>query len=307
MTRIIWPLIHLLSITCVLLLLWGGIETGQRLLNELWNVVHVAAFFIWTLLVGRISWCRKSPIRVLVPVVLLMAVIVGSVIEGLQQLRGSNFSLVDLTNDLTGAWLGLTVICYARIESIRYQRFVMLGPALLLLWFSFKSITLTIYDEIQMYQSFPVLIDFQSPEQQQRIWANTMQVVSAPDNASLNVLKLDFDTAEFSGFALQHFVGNWSDYQYLTLKIYRQQAKPLAMNCRINDRQHDLDGYGYQDRFHRQYRLNQGWNFINIALAEVQRAPTNRQLDLSKVTNLGCFVVRQPVQQTIYLHTISLY
>ncbi|EPJ50532.1 MAG: hypothetical protein OFPI_19800 [Osedax symbiont Rs2] len=307
MSRIIWPVTYLLSAICVLLLLWGGIETGHRLLNELWNIGHVAAFFVWTLLLGRISWCRKSSIAILVPVLLLLAVILGSVIEGLQWLRGSSFSFTDLFNDLTGAWLALTVIYYYRIESVKSGLLAMFGCGMLLLLLSLRSIAVTIYDEIQMHRSFPVLIDFQSPHQLHRILADAMQLVSAPDNDSLNVLKLDFDTSEYSGFALQHFIANWSQYDYLTLKIYRQQNAPVHINCRINDRQHDLQGYSYQDRFHRQYRLNHGWNFINISLQQVQNAPANRQLDLSQISNLGCFVLRQPINQTIYLHKISLY
>jgi len=307
MSRFIWPLTYLLSAICVLLLLWGGVESGNRLLNELWNIGHVAAFFIWTLLISRISWCNKLAVNVLIASMLLLTIIVGSAIEGLQLLRGSNFSLTDVLNDLTGAWMALTVIYYCRTESSKLQLIAMFSSALLLVLISFRNLAMTIYDEIQMYQNFPILVDFKSPDQQQRIWAKAMTIVSAPDNASLNVLKLDFDTAEYSGFALRYFVSNWRDYQYLALKIYRHQSPSVDINCRINDRQHDLHGYSYQDRFHRQYRLNKGWNFINIALAEVEKAPVNRLMDLSDVSNVGCFVVKQPIKQTIYLHTISLY
>ena len=307
MSRIIWPVTYLLSGICILLLLWGGVETGHRLLNELWNIGHIVAFFIWTLLVAKIPWCRKLPFAVFMTLLLVFSAVVGSSIEALQLLRGSNFSVTDLLNDLTGSWLALTIIYFSRNQPFRLPLLAMLSGAVVLSLFAFRSIAVTLYDEIQMYRNFPILVDFKTSLQRQRIWAEAMEIVSAPDNESIKVLKLDFDTAEYSGFALQHFVANWSEYQFLSLSLYRQQSTSLTINCRINDRQHDLDGYAYQDRFHSEYRIVQGWNVINIPLEEIQNAPTNRLMDLSDISNLGCFVVRQPMKQTLYLHTISLY
>lgn len=307
MTRLNWLLVCLLSSICIILLLWGGTGSNERLLTELWDVGHVVAFFCWSLLLSQLTFCKELPFNKFLLVALLCTAIVGTSIELLQLMRHSVFSSGDLIKDLTGTCLALSIICYYRPETKPLLKVTMIGVSLILSMISLKTLTITVYDEIQMYREFPVLVDFQDPEQQQRIHALDMKIVKSTEHSSLNMLQLDFNTANYSGFALLHFVGNWSKYSRLSMQIYRQQSTPLIIHCRINDMQHDINGFAYNDRFNRQYLLTQGWNIVDIALEEVKSSPINRELDLANVTHLGCFVISQPSRQTIFLSTISLY
>ena len=307
MDRLAWLSVVVLSGICISLLLWGGVDSNQRLLNELWNIGHVVAFFCWTLLLSRLAFCRALPFVTFLLVALLATAIVGTSIETLQLIRGSAFSLRDLIKDLTGTSLALSINGYYHHVTQRLLKFTLISVSLILSLISFKTLTMILYDEIQMYRDFPVLVDFQDPAQQQRIDALDMKMVSSVENSSLKLLQLNFNTANYSGFSLLHFIGNWSGYSHLSIKIYRRQSTALVIHCRINDRQHDIDGYAYQDRFNRQYLLTQGWNIIDISLQEVKTAPTNRELNLTNVSLLGCFVISQTERQTIFLQNISLY
>ena len=307
MARLSWILVCLLSVACIALLLWGGTQSHERLLTELWDIGHVVAFFCWTLLLARLAYCRALPFSQFMLVAILCTVIVGISIEALQLIRGSAFSLGDLIKDLTGSSLALSIISYYHRKTPRRLKFTIIGISFILSLISFKVLTMTVYDEIQMYREFPVLVDFQDITQQQRVHAKDMKIVQLPDNPSLNMLQINFNTANYSGFALQHFVGNWSVHSRLSLKIYRQQQTSLVLHCRINDRHHDRNGFAYNDRFNRQYLLIQGWNIIDINLLEVKTSPINRELDLADISHLECFVISQPNRETIFLDTILLY
>jgi len=162
-------------------------------------------------------------------------------------------------------------------------------------------------EEVKMYSSFPVLVDFSSPHQISRMAAREMSITEAPDNENHFVLKLEFDTSTYSGFSLKYFVSNWSEYNRLTIRLYLQQTAPLNITCRINDRQHDLDGYVDSDRYNQRFVLSRGWNVIEISLNDVRNSPANRLLDLTQVANLGCHVVRQPGARTVWLDSIVLH
>lgn len=307
MTRLSGFTVGLLSVVCIILLLWGGIDTNNRLLTQLWDIGHVVAFFCWTVLLSRLTFCKALSFNKFMLVAVFCTIIAGTSIEVLQLIRSSAFSIGDLVKDATGTALALSIIGYFRKEAKVVLKAFIVIVSLILSLFSFKALTMTIYDEIQMYSEFPVLVDFRDTLQQQRMYALDMKIVRSVDNAALKVLQLNFNTDNYSGFALQHFVANWSNYDHISLKIYRQQNTSLTLHCRINDRQHDREGYNYQDRFNQQYILSQGWNIIDIPLQTVKESPGNRELNLAQVSHLGCFVISQPARQTIYLDTITLY
>ena len=302
-----WSLVYLLSIICLLLLLWGGTNiSGSRLVNGMWNLGHVVAFFVWSLLFFRLTLYYLSFPRFAL-LTLILCACVGILIEFVQSSFSKYFSITDLLNNFTGTCFALTVLALRRKGVPVLTQLILLSSSLVLGVVSLYPMALVVNDEVRMYSSFPVLVDFDSPHHLSRVDAKRMSITGAPDNENLTVLKLDFDTSTYSGFSLKYFVSDWSEYSNVVLRFYLQQTTPLNITCRINDRQHDLDGYAHNDRYNQRFVLSKGWNVIEISLNDVRDSPANRLLDLTQVANLGCFVVRQSLARTIWLDSIVLH
>jgi hypothetical protein len=78
------------------------------------------------------------------------------------------------------------------------------------------------------------------------------------------------------------------------------------MTCRIHDETHLGNGFKYTDRFNKRVFLKPGWNTVVIDLLEVERAPQNRMMDLSRIENVALFATDSPASRDIYLDWVYL-
>ena len=162
-------------------------------------------------------------------------------------------------------------------------------------------------DEFLARNHFPVLSDFETPFEIDR-WTGDAKL-SIDDAVHFNggsSLKVALNTSKYSGAILKYFPGNWSNYKYLRLNIFNPRKEPLKIICRIHDRRHTDGNQAYDDRFNKNYVLNDGWNLIEIPLKEVVNAPKDRKLNLKEVQEIGIFVYRLPRPWVIYIDNVSL-
>lgn len=277
-----------------------------RSLHELWNVGHVLAFFLWTLLFlkqfGQTAY-KRSLSRFFI-LCLAFVLIIGGSVELLQWLMGREASLHDMTNNLLGSLLALCLYACSKeflskslcISSVFILCIICLGIN--------RYVLIYIADEVNAARQFPVLLDFTTSFERERVQGNAdIKVIEHNNSKKLHVR---FGTEQYSGFAMQYFPRDWRQYSRLEINIVNPEEETLTLTCRIHDVMHSDGNEEYDDRYNQSFQLEQGLNQISIGLKEVEQAPAHRKMDLGSIGGLGCFTVKLQRPRDIYLLNISL-
>jgi VanZ family protein len=275
-----------------LLFLGGPDYYSPRSVSLSWQLGHPLLFFMLvTLGLEAFAALGKRPWLQLLGLALLLTLLVGGAIEWLQQFVGRQSSWGDVRLDLLGAavavaWAGLR---QAR-RGVWMPRAVLVGALLTLVIMDLRSLAVALVDEHRMRRSFPVLADFSTPFELER-WASTFphSVVPAPDGSAGHVMKVALRPAPYAGFSLRYFEGDWRGFGRLAIRVFNAQPEALDLTCRINDRQHETDNR-FADRYNGRFVLVPGWNNLEVPLATVRAAPAGREMDMGRITGVGCFV-----------------
>ena len=225
-------------------------------------------------------------------------------IELLQSGTNRDVDITDVWRDVLGALIGFffsPVSLNKQLLKVSQVVLIFLLLHQLIPWF------MTLADEINARNQFPILSDFESEIELTR-WESgdaSISISNALAYSGNNSLKVDFGTEKYSGFGLKYFPNDWSEYNNLSLAIYnREQA--FKITIRIHDHLHTQGEQVFSDRFNKTMVLEKGWNTIDISLANVAKAPKTRRLDLSRVSGLGIFVTEQSAPKTIFLDSVKL-
>jgi len=276
-----------------------------RSLHALWNTGHVAAFFLWTILLLRfIQPLARTSFGNRLLICSLFALLAGTGIEFMQTLSNREASVLDIANDLLGSLLA--VACCSKTNSTfrkSHQLSALFIVCLMIAGVNYK-VFVFVFDEVQSLDQFPILADFTTPFQESRFSGNARLELMEMNNR--RVMKLGLGTDMYSGFSLASFPRNWSGYSSIMLRFQNPGNKELKITCRIHDVQHSDGNEEYSDRFNGSYVLLPGENMVIIPLDQVAAAPVTRTLDLNRVGGLGCFTIRLASQQLLYLYEIRL-
>lgn len=290
-----------------MLLPGAWIPPDSRVAYHLWESGHLFLFLIgWHLLytafpsLSRLAFARQL-------VILLGVTLAGIlVLEGLQGLfAGKPPATGDVLGDLAGA---LLYLCFRQRGQIR--RYLALhGVALLLsgvvLWPFFRSLA----DELTARLQFPLLADFETPFESSRFEGKSAGVERSDARAfrGRHSLRLSLFSGPWSGTTLRHFPADWSGLSSLHFAVYNPAPRPVFLELTIRDAPFEQGGRAYHDLFSRRLLLPaQGWTRVLVPLDEVRQGPQSRELDLSRVTGLGFFVVKEEEPVTLYLDAIRL-
>lgn len=99
---------------------------------------------------------------------------------------------------------------------------------------------------------------------------------------------------------------NWEPYSVLVFEINNPEGVSLPINIRVHDRAHRNGDQPYGDRFNRSVVLAPGTQTIRIALADIQSAPTGRQMNMTEIDGLVVFCTQQESGRRFVLHDIRL-
>ena len=288
------------------LFFFGGPDYySSRTFKNFWNLGHVVffAFFVHLLLIDNRLFREKSFFQKLV-YCLLISIVLGVAIELLQSGTNRDVDITDLWRDVLGALIGFFFSPLSlNKQLLKVSQVVLIFLLLhqLIPWF------MTLADEINARDQFPMLSDFESEIELTR-WESgdaSISISNALAYSGNNSLKVDFGTEKYSGFALKYFPNDWSKYNNLFLAIYNE-GEMLNITIRIHDHLHTQGEQAYSDRYNQSMVLEKGWNTIDISLENVAKAPKMRRLDLSRVNGLGIFVTEQSAPKTIYLDSVKL-
>lgn len=296
------------ALICGLLLFLGGPDlVDTRSFRHTWDLGHIVAFAVWTRLLMHQP--RLAALRWRWQFILALGLVlaVGGTVEVLQGTFGRYPSWADMGRNLLGALivLGFWVPARKALSHARRRAFQLFTLALLLL--ALVPLGRSLCDEWQAWRSFPVLGDFEAPCELDR-WSGSADL-SIDGHHSVSgrcALQADLSTARYSGAALHYFPGDWRGWRWLTFSVFNPDPEPIRLVCKINDHLHDISGYRFNDRFNRRVAIDPGWQRVRIDLADVRRAPADREMDLARVTEFNLFAVSLTHQRTIYLDRLVL-
>lgn len=79
------------------------------------------------------------------------------------------------------------------------------------------------------------------------------------------------------------------------------------LTCRISDIDHHLKKEEiYEDRFNQRFKVNPGWNNFSISIYNILTAPTGRDMDLSKIKQVGFFATQVKEKSFVYIDNVKL-
>lgn len=240
----------------------------------------------------------KTPPRWLA--ISLLVILLSLAIEAIQSQVGREANWQDGLRNLIGAWFGL----FWGQRANRWVWLGRLGAAVLLLW-QLNGLVQTGINHWQRQESFPVLSDFESRHQLLN-WGGNIERVKEPVAQGEFSLALHLGTERYSGGGLDHLVGDWRGYDYLSFELYHPGVEPLPLTLRINDTRHDRNDGRYEDRFNQRLWAQPGWNSYRIPLEDVRNAPEGRSMNMASIQRLGIFATELPEAQTIYLDWLRL-
>ncbi len=270
-----------------------------------WNLGHPLFFMLFACYLGRkkagvVSWAWILRIFVLI-------LLIGSLIEIIQSgIAGRTASSLDVVRDLTGGVLGVVWLRWS-YSSLKIRLGMALVVGAILCW-SLYPVTTALVDEWQAGRDFPLLAGFEHPCEVSR-WAVGNSVIRRSRQEARQghfSLRVSLTTATYSGVHLEYFPHNWQGFSFLSFSIYNNGLSPLAVTVRVNDKKHEEGQQLYKDRYNRSFILHHGWNDIKISLADIQKAPANREMNMSEISELGFFVIRQKTDKIIFLDDVRL-
>ena len=276
-----------------------------------WDLGHIFFFCVVTILFYQYLIQRKRHWHDLQHLTMMFLVVLalGFLVE-LLQMYSSHRSpdVYDVLRNQLGCLVGYTLMGLKyRAKRAGWWLKVLRCFVCISLCFAFWPFARSIVDERIAQKQFPVLADFETPFERLR-WMNPRQLVVQEDivRHGKRAAQVQLTTATYSGTFLFYFPNNWHGYSMLHFSVYNPLEKSFELHCRIHDTKHKKSGLAFSDRFHRKFIVHQGWNDLQVPLADVKRAPQLRNMDMDHIENLGFFVVRQPESRRMYLDHIYL-
>ena len=303
-----WGL-SLILLVVMLFLLFAPIGPdyySHRLYRTLWDLGHLPCFALVAYVTVRGLWGR---VRLSGPAWILLlsggALLAGVLVELIQFQVGRSVSGRDLFNDLVGAYLVAVLYPPIQRQLAPYLRRFLRAVLVALLAVAFAPLVIQAYDHSLALRQFPLLASFEHPTELSRWKGSRHERVAQYPVDGEYALRLRFQGEGYEGVSLSHFPGDWRGFEFLELSIYNE-GEALRATLRIHDDAHVRGEMAYSDRYNLGLQVESGWNHLRIPLQQVAQAPLNREMDLSKIRNLGLFVYDLKRSGTIYLDDIRL-
>lgn len=286
-------------------LLLHAAEDRNRIINEIWDLGHVGAYFVLIFLVYRISDTFNAlSLQWQLLVAMCAAITIGLVVEFIQLYTGRSFSLNDVFLNVVGTVAGITL--FTGWRKYQSRKVVWLLRVLVIILFAVISREAVIYslDAWQARQEFPSLLSLKYPFEMTRLSGPRVKlgVMHFEEQPVAEVL---FLPAKFSTLTLDHFPRDWSSYRTLRMELYNDSDDRFGLYVRVHDIKHFPRSL-YSDRFNATYLLQPGWNSILISLDSIRNAPRSRSMDMKNIHQLMLFCYKLSVQRRVLIRYIGL-
>lgn len=291
-------LLVLLALGCVLMFVGKLPKTEAQWLHQAWNFGHI---FLFAGLASVVLLRWRAPLRWQIPLLLLGTALIGFVIEVVQSRIGRDYSLRDVLLDVCGTGLGILLTLRTRLSKLQYWALAV--PLLVAGYFVVTPFVKVVWDSIQAERQFPLIAGFDSRLEKRRLaFFGGASGWVRPDSKAV----IRFGREQWSGFRFFDAPRDWRGRRSLVLVFENPELAPLRISCRINDAQHFRNNSPFDDRFTRAFALPPGRSDVRIDLAEVERAPAGRPMNMAEIVDLSCFVHRLKAQRKVWLDEVRL-
>lgn len=299
--------ISLICITMLFFLFVGGPDSqSHRVFQQIWDMGHIFLFATLTYIAMETVFFKRLSIIKSFLYLILLSLVLGLIIEVLQVFVGRNFEFKDLVSDILGTVIGFLIAVYFERRYIFNKQLINLFFIVILCLVSSLRLIIVLFDEVNIRHEFPILVDNSSLTQLTRwdVFNASLSLTNEIPNHGNMLLSVFFLPGKYPDITLQHFMGDWTGYKYISFRLFNPKLKPLDIELKIYDQAHTQNKYS--DRFNMVIQLKNGWNEIKIPLIEVKNSPIKRKMDLSKIKSLSLFLnnLTQPVK--LYLSPIEL-
>ncbi len=296
---------HLLLIAVTLIFpfffIGGPSDTSLRVFPAIWNLGHIGFFGLVTALL--LDWAPKlRPGRGTQNLFILSALVLaaGTIIEILQFGTSREPDLHDIWRNLIGSWLAWA--WYMKPSLARLRAIIVLS-FLLALEFLLIGIKSWVYCRIQ--NQIPLVSELEY-WRDVRQWSGKVALTQEIASEGKASMRVEIDSVEYSGATLHHLPCDWRGYKWLKFELFNPGPGPLAINLRINDKEHEHGEELYKDRFNTRLEAKPGWNHFEIELDQVRKSPHGREMDMAGVYKVIIFTTRLPVPRVMYLDYFRL-
>ena len=290
----------------VVSLLFMPLAAGNLWWREVFNSAHVILFlFISFVLYFRLSAIyRFSNSVIIYLVVLVTCLLLGVAIEVLQGLLQRETSVDDLYRNFFGIISGLGLASLRR-QKIRSNKILLGVFSIGFLLLGSGSLFQISWHYIQRAQAFPVIMEFNTEWSNSFVRFNNIEMEPSSDKAGDNnhLFRIRFAVARFPGVSVIEPEPDWSAYRKLRFKVASGDNENIDLFLRIHDINHD---HRHQDRFNRKLIIHPGLNEIVISLAQIEKGPLNRDLDLTNIAGLILFLSKVEKSQLLEISNIYL-
>lgn len=272
-----------------------------RLLQALWNMNHVLAFYIgWLLLFQHFPGIRPSS-YIIILIELVLMLLLGGVIEFIQRYTGRSVSLVDVGLNISGTLFAIISAFAIYKIRIRWRTGLSIALAILAIAVSWPN-TKILIGEFIIYRHFPLIADFSYPFESQAWTAKGSRV-----KFRQNALEIEYLAGySYPRVSFTSFYGDWNTYHELVIQIINPQQQSSMLHIRIHDTVHQQRGYQYNDRFAKTMTLMPGDNKIIIPVSEIMNAPAKREMHMMQLHTLMLFMDRSKTARKVLLKKIYL-
>jgi hypothetical protein len=290
----------------VVSLLFMPLAAGNLWWREVFNSGHTILFlFISFVLYLRLSATSRFSNSVIIYLVVLVVVLMlGIAIEMLQGLLQRETSVDDLYRNFFGIISGLGLVSLRR-QKILSNKILVLIFSLSFLLLGTCSLFQISWHYVQRVNAFPVILDFNADWSDSFVRFNRAEMVVSSGKAGdkNRLFRIRFDAGSFPGVSIIEPAPDWSAYRNLRFKVASGHDENIDLFLRIHDKNHDQN---YQDRFNKKLIIHPGLNEIVISLAQIEKGPLKRDLDLTNIAGLILFLSKVKKPQLLEISNIYL-
>lgn len=285
---------------------WGipSPPIGPGYLEELWNLGHLAFFAAFGLASLLAPVFKNWGFRFWFLSLLLITVVAGGSIEFLQNLTGRSASLEDFQKNIAGMLIAASLIARPAFNLSGKRLTSLWGLTLAFALFQLIPLGEILIDEQRARQQFPLLSGFETDFEARR-W-DMGEISSLQHRSGLNSLRVTLRPGAFAGPALEHSLGDWSDYRQLHFSLLNPSGQLKELHVKIRDIENWKRGSPYSDAFNKVITLHAGWNDISLSIKDIEQAPKDRAMRLDDLLSLSLFFVNLKQEELIFLDDIRL-
>ena len=281
----------------------GG--TWQRTFSEYLHVPAFGIIAVCLLVMTPPHWARRK--RILV--VASLAVALSFLSEVAQIPTPRDASLHDVIADLLGAagFLAIAAVFSSSISVAKGRgRYLILLGIALVAW-PLRPLATISAAYLERNSTLPTLVSFDSKFGNAffRLQNTDIKKTVHPATNSVSA-EIRLKDGPWPGIIFHDLWPNWEPYSVLVIEIENPESESLPINIRVHDRAHRDGDEPYGDRFNRSVDLASGMQTIRVTLADIQSAPTERQMNMTEIDGLVVFSTRQESGRTFVLHEIRL-